>query len=40
MVEGWEVAGEEGSQPSPSHHSGHWKLQALLVGRLCGDPRD
>lgn len=37
--EGWEVAGEEGTQPSPSYHSGRWKLQAYLsakVGALGG----
>lgn len=36
---GWEVTGEEGTQPSPSYYRGHWKLPAYLsamVGTLGG----
>lgn len=35
MVEGWEVAGEEEAQPSPSYHAaGGWKLQAYLSAEV------
>lgn len=34
VVGGWEVAGEEGTQPSLSHHSGHWKLHGYLSAKV------
>lgn len=34
VVGGWEVAGEEGAQPSHSLYSGRWKLQAYLSAKV------